>query len=316
MTGTPHLLAALLAASLLLTGCQPPEAATGETPVWRQFNNADGSQTAIPQQPRRILSTSVTLTGALLAIDAPVVASAAAANGQFFQQWQAVAEARGVQKAWPAGSVDLEAAMAFAPDLILVSTGGGDSALEQLAALQRIAPTIVLSYASQSWQELALQVGQATGLEQQAEARIHAFDQYLAEARARLQRPAGRINIISYNGPGISNPIATPDGAHGRLLTALGFEVEAPDPAWHGGNGAALDFVWAQYEQLTRLTAETTFLTRVNTAQVTLFLNDPVLANLPSVQAGQVYGLGVNSFRIDYFSGLEIINNLLEQFAE
>ncbi|MDM9317674.1 Fe2+-enterobactin ABC transporter substrate-binding protein, partial [Escherichia coli] len=38
----------------------------------RTFHNADDTVTSIPQQPKRILSTAVSVTGTLLAIDAPL----------------------------------------------------------------------------------------------------------------------------------------------------------------------------------------------------------------------------------------------------
>jgi ABC-type Fe2+-enterobactin transport system substrate-binding protein len=313
----PVLFAWLLLA-LTLGACtrapQAPVAASG-TGWPRTFHNADDSVTVIPGQPRRILSTSVAISGTLLAIEAPLIASAAANNGEFFAQWSGVARARGVENVWAAGSVDLEAAYAAQPDLIVVATRGADSALEQLAELRKIAPTIVLDYGSQSWQTLAVQIGEATGLEAQAAAKIAEFDRHVATVRARLNLPAGQVNIISYNGPGMSNPIATATGAHGRLLQSLGFVVEPPDPRWHNSPSPARDFVWAQYEQLTRLTAPTTFLLRADDDRVSAFLADPVLHNLTSIRSRQVYSLGANAFRIDYFSATEIVDSMQKRFG-
>ena len=51
------------------------------------FQNADGTTTEIPKQPQNIASTSVTVTGTLLSFGAPVKASGAAGNGEFFPQW-------------------------------------------------------------------------------------------------------------------------------------------------------------------------------------------------------------------------------------
>lgn len=303
----------VLLCSLGLAGCSPEG---GEAAGQGQaFENADGSVSQIPSHPQRILSTSVTVTGSLLAIEAPVVASASAANGRFFAQWEAIAQARGVENLWPAAAIDLEAAYALEPDLIIISASGADSALDQLAELRAIAPTIVVDYAGQTWQALALQLGQATGLQQQALARIEAFDQRVADARRTLELPEGEVNIISFNGPGISNPIATASGVHGQLLEALGFRVESPDPAWHAGSGTRNDFVWAEYEHLVQLKAPTTFLVRVNEDRLAAFLDDPVLANLPSVRSRQVYSLGANSFRIDYYSAGEIVDGILALFA-
>ena len=282
----------------------------------RTFANADGTTTEIPAQPQKILSTSVSITGTLLAVDAPVVASGSAGNGRFFAQWAPVAEERGVANAWPAGSVDIEAVYAAEPDLIIVSTSGADSALDQLAEFQAIAPTIVLNYGNQTWQQLAGQIGEATGLEAQVAAKVAEFDQYVAEAAAGIEVPEGTANIISFNGPGQDNPIARAGGVHAQLLAALGFTVEDPNPEWHSQPNQRADFVWAPYEKLVELTSETTFLLSQDDEGAKAFLEDPVLANVPSVKAGQVYGLGANSFRIDYFSATEIVDGIVARFAD
>lgn len=295
------------------------QAASDDPPVagWpRSVANADGSRTAIPAQPKRILSTSVTITGTLLAIDAPLVASASSANGHFFSQWVRVAEQRGVKKLWPAGSVDLEAAYAVAPDLIVVSSNGGDSALAQLDELRQIAPTIVLDYGGQTWQQLATLLGRATGLESRVAAKLAEFDAYLADARGKIAVPAGLTNIISYNGPGTLNPIATSDGVHGSLLGALGFAIESPPRHWHGDGNPPNDFVRSQYEHLTELQARTTFLLSAGDDRAKIFLRDPILANQAAVKSGQVYGLGVNSFRVDFFSAREIVDGIVARFAK
>ena len=282
----------------------------------RTFTNADGSTTEVPAQPQRILSTSVTVTGTLLAVDAPVVASGSAGNGNFFAQWAGLADERGVANAWPAGSVDIEAVYAAEPDLIIVSSSGADSALDQLAEFQAIAPTIVVNYGNQTWQELASQLGEATGLEEQVAAKVAAFDQYAADAAASIDVPAGTANIISFNGPGQDNPIARVGGVHAEVLESLGFTVEDPNPEWHSQANQRADFVWAPYEKLVDLTSETTFLLSRDDEGAKVFLEDPVLANVPSVKAGQVYGLGANSFRIDFFSATEIIDGIVAKFAK
>lgn len=335
MTASPrHTLpsfAWLLLATLLFTACgqQGTDAPTassdaitnsddaGDTPAaTREFRNDDGSTVTIPAKPQRILSTSVAITGTLLAIDAPLIASASMVNGTFFGQWAQVAAERGVENAWPAGSVDLETAYALKPDLIVVATSGADSAMPQLDELRRVAPTLVLDYGSRTWQELALRLGEALGLQAQVDARIQAFDRHVADAKTRITIPTGQANIISFNGPAMNNPIAAPTGAHAQLLESLGFDIEVPDPSWHSGNaGERGDFVWAPYEYLTRLTAPTTFLLRFGNDRIDGFLNDPVLANMPSVKSKQVYGLGENSFRIDYYSGTEIVDGIVATFG-
>ncbi|PTY38782.1 Fe2+-enterobactin ABC transporter substrate-binding protein [Saccharospirillum sp. MSK14-1] len=308
----------MIARLCVLFGALAPLVGQADTAGWpREFINADGSTTVIAQAPERILSTSVTISGTLLAIDAPMIASATTPNGDFFGQWADVAEERHLQALWPAGRLDLEAAYAVAPDLIVVSRNGGDSALENKAQLEAIAPVIVLDYGDQTWQSLARRLGEATGLEAQVEQRIDGFDAYVARSREQMNLPATTANLISYNGPGMSNPIATVEAPQARLLHALGFEIEAPDPDWHSrSNRDSNDFVWAQYEHLTQLTAPASFLIRAEADRAEDFLNDPVLANLPSVQAGQVYGLGIHSFRIDYYSARKVVDGLVEQFGQ
>lgn len=312
----------LAAGALALAGCTSAPAddsptsaadASGEWP--RTFTNADGTTTEIPAQPERIASTSVSVTGTLLAIDAPVVASGAAGNGAFFDQWADVAEERDVDLLWAAQSVDLEALYGQEPDLIVVSATGADSVVDQVAELQEIAPTIVVDYGGQTWQDLAVELGEAIGIEDQATEAIENFDVLVADAAEAITVPEGEANIVSFNGAGEDNPIARAGSAQGELLTSLGFTLEDPDVSWHTQAQEREDFVWATYENLTLLTAETTFILSADDEGAQEFANDPVLANVPSVQAGQVYGLGENSFRVDLYSATEIVENVVANFG-
>lgn len=281
----------------------------------KSFVNADGSTTTIPSKPVRVLSTSVSVTGTLLAIDAPLIASATDISGGFFGQWQSVANQRAVKKLWPAGSVDLELAYLEQPDLIVVSKSGADSALNQVKELRSIAPTIIVDYSTQSWQELAKQLGDALGNEKHVEKTVADFDQLVADAKAKLTLPDGRASIISYHGPGVTSAVAKPEGAHGLLLSALGFEIESPDDSWHTGPTFHSDFVLVNYEKLTELSAETSFLLEASDERAQSLMSDVVLKTLPSVKNQQVYGLGESTFRVDLYSSREIIKNMLVRFG-
>lgn len=281
----------------------------------RTFTNSDGSSVTLQQAPKRVLSTSVSVTGTLLAIDAPVIASSTNYNGGFFGQWAKVAKQRHVEKLWPIAEVDIEAAYSVQPDLIIVAVGGRDSAVQHIDMLRKIAPTILVDYASQSWQSLATKLASAMGIEAQAQQRINQFNAEVEAVKKQLKHPKGLVNIIGYNGPGLVNPIATPFGSHGSLLTSLGFAVEAPNLKWHSAMDTPDDFVKSEYERLTELKAETTFLLRFDDSAAPKFLQDKVLANMPSVQTKQVYGLGKNSFRIDYFSAKEIMDDMLKRYG-
>ena len=101
------------------------------------------------------MSTSVTITGTLLAIDAPVVASGASPNPLvadkqgFFTQWSEVAKQRHVERLYQV-EPNAEAVAAAAPDLIVVAATGGDSALKLYDQLSAIAPTLVLDMATKA----------------------------------------------------------------------------------------------------------------------------------------------------------------------
>ncbi|UGS27016.1 Fe2+-enterobactin ABC transporter substrate-binding protein [Microbacterium resistens] len=313
-----------VASALALVGCagaaEKPAAeeaaATTAAAEWpRVFENADGTTTEIPEQPERILSTAVSVTGTLLAIDAPVVASGSQVGGVWFDQWADIADERDVTNLWSVGEFDLEAVMANEPDLIVVATSGRDALTDQVADLQSIAPTIVVDYGAQTWQDLAVELGEATGLEEQAEKTISDFDALVRETAGAIIVPKGTADVISFNGPGQDNPIARVGGSHANLLEALGFTVEDPDPAWHTQAQERADFVWATYENLLQLTSETTFILSADDEKAQGFAQDPVLANLPSVAAGQVYGLGVNSFRMDLYSSTEIVEHIKDLFS-
>ncbi|MBK0296169.1 ABC transporter substrate-binding protein, partial [Bacillus sp. S34] len=66
---------------------------------------------------------------------------------------------------YPNLEFDEEAVLAAAPDLIVVSASGADSTVDEYDALSKIAPTIVLDYGDESWQDLATALGTATGHE-------------------------------------------------------------------------------------------------------------------------------------------------------
>ncbi|WP_208020460.1 Fe2+-enterobactin ABC transporter substrate-binding protein [Vibrio viridaestus] len=301
---------------LLLTCNLISTAYASDVDNWpRRFENSDSTFTTINAKPTRVLSTSVTVTGTLLAINAPVIASATTTYGHFFEQWKEVAQQREVMPLWPAGSVDIEQAMAIQPDLIIVSLSGADSALDQINQLQQIAPTIVVDYGSMSWQELATKLGYALGIEEQVKKKIDQFNQDIAQVRSSTKLPQGMANIISYHGPGMANPIATPDSAHGKLLTSLGFTIESPNPEWNDTATNRNNFVWSHYENLSQLKSRTTFLLSADDSLAQDFIADPILQNVPSVKSRRVYGLGKNSFRIDYYSALEIIAGVKAHFS-
>lgn len=126
---------------------------------WPRTIETDDGELTLESQPERIVSTSVTLTGSLLAVDAPVIATGVTGenvedlsdeNG-FLIQWSEEAKEAGVEKLWDNTAPDAEKAVGYAPDLIVVSKKSGDSAFDQIDRLEQIVPGLVVDYSDASW---------------------------------------------------------------------------------------------------------------------------------------------------------------------
>ena len=116
--------------SLALFGLLALSVAQAETQAWPRSIETSHGVITLKQPPQRIVSTSVTVTGTLLAIDAPVIASGATSPNNrlsdrqgFFHQWGEIAAKRGVKRLY-IGEPNAEAIAGEAPDLIVMSATG------------------------------------------------------------------------------------------------------------------------------------------------------------------------------------------------
>ena len=289
----------------------------------RTITDSHGPHT-FEQAPQRIVSTSVTLTGSLLAIDAPVVASGATTPGNrmadsqgFLRQWGDVAKQRNVQRLY-IGEASAEAVAAQMPDLILISATGGDSALALYEQLSAIAPTLVINYDDKSWQQLLTQLGEITGHEKQATERISSFDKQLSEAKMHMKLPPQPVTAMVYTPASRSANIWTLDSAQGKLLVQLGFTLSPIPAAIHTSQsmGKRHDIVQLGGENLaTGLNGESLFLFASDEKDATALANNPLLSHLPAVQEKHVYALGTETFRLDYYSATQILERMSKLFA-
>lgn len=291
---------------------------------WPRTVMHTAGELVLPARPTRIVSASPSLTGILLAIDAPVVASAATTpsgltDGKgYFSQWAEVADKHDVKVLYRNLNFDIESVIGWNPDLLVVSTGGADTARQHYPELvaQGI-PTIVINYFNKSWQDVAIELGRATGHEAEAAAAIERFDTHAAGVAASIAPPEGTATIVGYNLAG-SYSVSRTTSPQAQILKALGFEVAGlpenirPDSAYTGS-----DFAFVSREMLSSaITGETVFLLNGTDADVDTFLADPVLANLPAVKNRRVYAMGPTSFRIDYYSGLQLIDTVARYFRK
>lgn len=323
-------LAAAAALTLSLGACAADGSATAggsesansaDTGAWpRTLTDDAGNEVQIPAKPERVLSTTVSTTGTLLALDAPVVGSSTAAispqsdeNG-WFTQWADVAVEREVAPVYQLGNFDLEAVVAQDPDLIVVSTSGADSEMDNLAQLQDLAPTYVVNYGDKDWKSLAEELAEATGTEANAESIISEFDQRAAKIKEKLAIPAGSTaSIVSYN-KGADSPVGKQSGPHSALIGAMGFEIVEPPAQFDTSAQKREDFAFTSYEGLSEsATGESVFLISANDKTAKSFAADPTLSNLPSVTSGNIFPLA-NSFRLDYYSSNDILDYFENEF--
>lgn len=298
------------------------QAAAADWP--RQVTDSRGTHT-LQHAPQRIVSTSVTLTGSLLAIEAPVIASGATTPGNRFsddlgylRQWGEVAKARKVQRLY-IGEASAEAVAAQMPDLILISATGGDSALALYDQLSTIAPTLVINYDDKSWQQVLTLLGTVTGQEKQAAARIASFDKQLAEAKKQIKLPPQPVTALVYTPASHSANLWTPESAQGKLLEQLGFTLATLPASLHASQsmGKRHDIVQLGGENLAAgLNGESLFMFASDEKDAQALKTNPLLAHLPAVQNKQVYPLGTETFRLDYYSASLVLKRMTGLFSE
>lgn len=291
--------------------------------AWPRTIVHDAGGLTLSGRPERIVSTSPSVTGILLGIGAPVLATAATTPSAltddkgFFSQWASVADERGVSVLYPSLRFDIEAVISWKPDLIVVSATGADSVKQHYDALTELGiPTLVVDYSNRSWEEIAVELGRATGHEDGAAKAIESLDAYAASRASKIVVPDEPVTIVGYNIGG-SYSIGRTESPQARLLSTLGFKVVGLPDTLRSQVTRSTNFDFISHENLpAAIEGNSVFLLRGTEADVEAFLADPVLANRPAVKDRSVYPLGPSSFRIDYYSGRQMIDTVVEALAK
>lgn len=295
------------------------DSATESTTEWPRTITHELGETILEAKPERIANTALSITGTLLAMDAPLVASAATNptavtdDKGFFSQWSDDADAAGVEVLYPGLQFDMESLIAYDPDLVIVSVSGNDSVADEYEQISALFPTIAVDYSKQSWQDLATQLGEALGLEAEAVDAIQDFNAYIADTATRIQAPEGGVSIVAYNGPGENQGIAKPGGSHGQLMEDLGLEIIGGPAELDTSAQAREDFIFVTYENLTQaVNGDVVFILSGTDEKADQFKADATLVNLEAVNNDAVFGLGPSSFRIDPYSGRLIADTIVD----
>jgi ferric enterobactin transport system substrate-binding protein len=279
----------------------------------------------LDKPPQRIVSTSVTLSGTLLAIDAPLIASGAtmpnttvASEKGFMRQWASIADQRDVQALYQS-EPNAEAIIKAQPDIIIISTTGADSAMRLYDQLKDIAPTLVIRYDDKSWMQLAQLFGDLFGLEVQAKSVIDAFQQQVAQTKQSITLPAQPTTAMVYNPDGSGANIWTNRSAQGRLLEELGFTLATIPDSIKGdmSMGVRDDIITAKGERFPdAVTGQSILLFATEPASQQLVIDNSFLQNNKAVQNKRVYAVGNDTFRLDYYSATNLLTRLQTLFGD
>lgn len=294
---------------------------------WPRTITTDDGDLTIETQPKKIVSTSVTLTGSLLAVGAPVVASAATGPNTegltegtgFFVQWADVAKKQKVEKLYEIKSADITKVADYAPDLVVVAKSGGDSMVDQVEQLRDIAPVLVIDYTGHSWQDITRTIAQATGREQQADKVVADYESRLSQVKGEIAVPEGTTSAFIVFGDGTGAAALTKESPQVQVLTSLGFSMADIPEEVKGDTsmGQRQDIIKLSAENVQKgLPGDNWVVVAADQASHDAISNDQAFSTAPAVTQGKVSYTPPSTFRLDYYSALILLDSLKENYKK
>ena len=275
-------------------------------------------ETEVPTRATRIVSISISVTGPLLAADAPVIGSQGSTEMSgdptgFFPAYAEVARERDVQLLYDSFEPNLETIAAMQPDVIIGSAddAAGEPSIQVYEQLSTIAPTLLFNFANKSWQDIFVEVAEAVGYGDEARARLTEYQELESEIAATINLPPQPTSIVTKT-PGNPNFfLIPPDFATSVLLAGVGFEIVEP-PDYEPGSG----FVPVSGELVTEaITGRTLFFFEVPGAETLADLQQqPLWAQVPAIRDGHAYVLPFQAVRPDPYVAPALLRDLQERF--
>ncbi|KQB83984.1 Fe2+-enterobactin ABC transporter substrate-binding protein [Corynebacterium lowii] len=292
-----------------------------------QDKDKNATEITIEERPERIVSASVSLTGALLALDAPVVASGGGnPNAPMFADetgfglaWDDLAKEKDVESIFTIGSVNAEAILAQDPDLVVMSNVGADTGAEIYDQLKDVVPVQVIDYSDQSWEETTREVAEAAGLEDKADEVIADYEDSVKEAKDKI-KVDGPVNLIALSQEGAVN-FFTEESAQGQIFKDLGIEIAVPgdDLVGDSAQGSSRGDVKAVSAENVPLALDgnSVFVLNIDpgTPADEQVRTNPQLAEVTAVAEDRVYGLDGEFFRIDAIAAQDLVKYLSENYS-
>jgi iron complex transport system substrate-binding protein len=290
------LLAALLGAALVLTGCGASPGGTGTAPA----TPSDGAafpvtvrhafgETTVPAPPQRVVALGMNDLAVAQAVGAPVVGAVRSSgdSGPVLPYLDPLPpEVLAIE---PDGTLPLEQIAAFRPDLVLGVSAFQISDRAGYEALSRIAPTVTYAeglYTS-SMQDDARQIGRALGRGDAVETLIAEADRRIAETRDRLPGLAGRTYLYGQARGEILPMVVGEQNQSTVFLRSLGLEVPASFRDAPASDALAPGTVGVSYEEVGRLSeADLLLMTFAGAGDRARFEGDELVRRVRAVRQG------------------------------
>jgi ferric enterobactin transport system substrate-binding protein len=147
---------------------------------------------------------------------------------------------------------------------------------------------------------------------------IQHFEQEVKHTKTTINLPPQPTTAMVYYQDDTGANIWTSESAQGRLLQELGFTL-ADIPESVKGNismGIRHDIIIATGERFPdAVTGNTTLLFSASSDREQAFIDNPYLHETSSVQNKQVFAVGDDTFRLDYYSATNLLKRLQALFG-
>lgn len=282
---------------------------------------------SVPDAPQRVLVLNPALAGSVYAVGVPVLAVTASTRATteegYSALWADQARAGHTEVLpWDFAQLNFELILSYEPDLIIAGGQGrpaflANEAYDQLSA---IAPTLFVDAAINTWQGELEFLGKALGKTDAVQLALDTYAARIAEVKAAIAVPAQPTAFILSMAPGEA-PYFLPEGsATPALFAEVGFEPDTLHQKFPELELASTgDSAKVELEQASRvLTAPTAIVIPWGPgAPVAADLaTTPILADLPSVKAGQAFDFPDYSYRFDYYGALALLDLIETGFAQ
>lgn len=180
---------------------------------------------------------------------------------------------------------------------------------------------MVLDYSDKDWTEVTTQLGEVTGHEEEAADAIQEFKDRATEVTENIEEPEQPVQFILPATDGGVN-FMTGESAQGRIIEELGWDLDVPGEGvarTDGDYAGRTDVVQVTDENLDKgLTGRTIFATNADADNPVSeqMAEKPTARNTYAVENDRIFEFSAETFRIDYYSAMVMLDQIEEYFAK